>query len=102
MSEMNITLLVGHFIFFYVTDWLGRQSGFAIMACDPYVFIEEEDNFEGTSMPDFNDSLMELFNASSSEEEEKEEEFFSFQAKDEHFGVQSRVKNFHHRGDKER
>ena len=65
------------------------------MASDPYAFTEER--YEGTGMPDLNHSLMELFNNSSSEEE-----FHGFEEEDEHFGVRSRVKDFHHRGDEER
>ena len=68
------------------------------MTCNPYAFTEEENRLEGLGVPDFDESMMELFNASSSEEEE----FFGFQAEDKHFGVQSRGKHFHHRGDKER
>ena len=62
------------------------------MASDPYEFTEEI--YEGTGMPEFSDSIMEMFNGSSSEEE-----FEGFLEEDVHFGVQSRVKNFHHRRD---
>ena len=67
----------------------------AIMASDPYEFTEE--TYEGTGMPEFSDSMMKMFNGSSSEDE-----FEGFLEEDVHFGVQSKVKNFHHRRDDER
>ena len=72
-----------------------RISYTAIMASDPYEFIEEV--YQGTGIPGLSDSLMETFNNTSSEEE-----FEGFLEEDVHFGVQSRVKNFHHRRDSER
>lgn len=63
---------------------------------DPYAFTEEE--YEDTGVGVFNESFMELFRQSDS----SEEEFEGFQQDDVHFGLQSRVRNFHKRRDGER
>ena len=55
------------------------------MASDPFEFTEV--TYEGTGIPNFNDSFMELFQETSSDEEE----FEGFKIEDIYFGVTSRV-----------